>query len=144
MEMVFADEVECGKRARNNHGGVAERAPYGTICYTPGGGRGMLRQRAGEAWTGPNRQNDGRESGVARMRLTVVPTFLERNWEFRYKNEGSSGQRIFINIKKNVILFARNTRTTRTALILPLLTPYIHITGIINNHHHHHHHHHQR
>ena len=129
MEMVFADEVECGKRARNNHGGVAERAPYGTICYTPGGGRGMPRQRAGEAWTGPNRQNDGRESGVARMRLTVVPTFLERNWEFRYKNEGSSGQRIFINIKKRYIVcpeYSYYTYCTHTTTVDALYTYHRH------------------
>ena len=74
----------------NDRGGVTERATYGTICYTPGGGRGTLRKRAGEAWTGSNRQRDGRESGVASTRLTAVPTF-ERNWEFRYNNEGSSG-----------------------------------------------------
>ena len=114
----------------NNHGGVAERAPYGTICYTPGGGRGMLRQRAGEAWTEPNRQNDGRESGVARMRLTVVPTFLERNWEFRYKNEGSSGQRIFINIKKKRYIvrpeYSYYTYCTHTTTVDALYTYHRH------------------
>ena len=75
MEIVFADKVEWESELENDHGGVAEQAPYGTICYTPGGGRGTLRQKAGEDWTGPNRQRDGRDGGVARTRLTAVPTF---------------------------------------------------------------------
>ena len=54
--IVFAETADVRRASqKKDDGRVAERAPWGTACFTPGGRQGTLRQRAAAAWTGPNR-----------------------------------------------------------------------------------------
>ena len=66
--IIFADTVDVltARRSKfeHNHRRRVDRAPQNHGLLHARQATGSLAQIVGEAWTGPNRWRDGRESGV--------------------------------------------------------------------------------